>query len=73
MKVSKSEKKLAAIRKIVTEKQYGEVDGSPVDLYTASAILTVYDKQNGENKAKFLRLPVVRMAAIAFETIKWRG
>ena len=70
MKVSKSEKKLAAIRKIVTEKQYGKVEGSTVDLYSASAIVLVYDALNDENKAKYLGLPVVRMASFAFKMMK---
>ena len=70
MKVSKPEKKLAALRKIVTEKQYGKVEGSMVDLYSASAIVLVYDSLNDENKAKYLGLPVVRMATIAFKMMK---
>ena len=36
----------------------------------ALAIVLVYDALNDENKAKYLSLPVVRMASIAFKMMK---
>ena len=41
-----------------------------VDLFTASAIVSVLDAINDANKEKLLELPVERMATIAFNMMK---
>lgn len=62
--------KVAAIRRIVDERQYAKVDGCMVDLFSASAIIAVYDALNDENKARFSALTIQKMAAIAFKLVK---
>lgn len=58
-------KNIETLRKIVSECQAAKVDGALVDLFTASAIVKVYDALNETNKAKFAALPVRRMASVA--------
>ena len=62
--------KEAALRQIVADKERGKVGGTMVDLFTASAIVSVLDAINETNKEKLLALPVDRMATIAFNMMK---
>jgi len=62
--------KEAALRQIVADKERGKVEGTMVDLFTASAIVSVLDAVNETNKEKLLALPVDRMATIAFNMMK---
>ena len=62
--------KEAQLRQIVSDKQRGKVEGVMVDLFTASAIVSVLDAINDANKEKLLELPVERMATIAFNMMK---
>ena len=62
--------KEAALRQIVADKERGKVGGTMVDLFTASAIVSVLDAVNETNKEKLLALPVDRMATIAFNMMK---
>ena len=62
--------KEAQLRQIVAEKQAAKVEGTMVDLFSASAIVSVLDALNETNKEKFLKLPVDRMADIAFKMMK---
>ena len=62
--------KEAQLRQIVSDKQRGKVEGVMVDLFTASAIVSVLDAINETNKEKLLALPVERMADIAFRMMK---
>jgi len=62
--------KEAMLRQIVSDKQRGKVEGMMVDLFTASAIVSVLDAINETNKEKLLALPVDRMADIAFKMMK---
>lgn len=64
------DERIAAIRRIVEEKQYAKVDGTMVDLFTASAIVTVYDALNPANKIKFASFPAGQMGLIAFKLLK---
>ena len=66
------EAKLKKLRKIVSERQNAVVDGKRVDLYSASAIVSVYDKLNPDNQEKFLKMPVRKMADVAFRIITAR-
>lgn len=61
--------KLAALREIVERKQYAKIDGAMVDLFSASAIVKVYDALSEANREKFAALPVVTMAKIAFKLL----
>lgn len=62
--------RIAAIKDIVKNKQYAKVDGVMVDLYSASAIVAVYDALNDANKEMFASKPAPVMAKIAFQLIK---
>ena len=62
--------KEAQLRQIVSDKQRGKVEGTMVDLFSASAIVSVLDALNETNKEKFLKLPVDRMSEIAFRMMK---
>ena len=59
-----------ALRNIVAGHQAGKVDGQKVDAFSASAIVQVLDALSPENKAKFLDMPVMKMAEIAFKLLK---
>lgn len=61
---------IAACRSIVANGQYEKINGHMVDLFTASAIVKVYDAVNDANKAKLQALPVARIASIAFQLLK---
>lgn len=65
-----SEERVAAIRRIVAEGQYAKVDGIMVDLFSASAILAVYDQLSQENRARYSALVARKMALVAFKLIK---
>jgi len=63
------EDRIAAIRRIVEERQYAKIEGVAVDLFTASAIIQVYDKLNDQNKAKLAAMPVPKIAAVVWKLI----
>jgi hypothetical protein len=65
--------RIAAVRRIVTECQYARIDGCMVDLFSASAIVQVYDALNPENQAKYSGLDVRRMADLAFKIANRKG
>ena len=47
-----SEARISALRGIISECQYAKIDGIMVDLFSASAIISVHDKINPINQAK---------------------
>lgn len=59
--------RIEALRQIVNDKQYAKIDGIMVDLFSASAILNIYDNLNETNQDKYKELPAYRMADIAFK------
>jgi hypothetical protein len=61
--------RINAIRQIVNDCQYAKVDGTMIDLFTASTICQVYDALNDENKIKFASLPAYKMGTIAFKLV----
>jgi hypothetical protein len=61
---------IEACRSIVARKQYAKINGAMVDLFSASVIVRVHDALNEANRAKFLALPVQRMAQISFQLLK---
>lgn len=61
---------IAACRAIVDAGQYAKINGLMVDLFTASAIVKVYDAVNSANKTKLEALPVSRLAAVSFQVLK---
>lgn len=62
--------RIAACRAIVEAGQYAKIDGFMVDLFSASAIVKVYDAVNDANKAKFSALPIGKMASVAMKLLK---
>lgn len=64
------EEKIAAFRSIVARGGYSKIDGVTVDLFSASAVVAVYDALNDANKAKFAGLSVPKMATVAFKLLK---
>jgi hypothetical protein len=64
------EERVAALRRIVEEGQYAKVEGVTVDLFSASAIIQVYDALNAENRARYAAYHVGVMAHIAFGALK---
>lgn len=67
--MSKSMGKLDKLRQIVKEHQYQKIEGVLVDVVTANAILTIYDAINDTNKAKFIALPIDKMASVAWKVL----
>ncbi len=62
--------RIAAIRRIVDEKQYAKVDGQMIDLFTASHIVQVYDALSEANRAKFASFTAPKMGMIAYKLTK---
>jgi hypothetical protein len=63
--------RIAACRDIVARSQYAKIDGIMVDLFSASAILAVHDGLTREDlRAKYLAMPIARMAHVAFKLLK---
>ena len=53
--------KEAALRQIVADKERGKVEGTMVDLFTASAIVSVLDAVNETNKEKVQSLELSKI------------
>ena len=62
--------KIAALRAIVNGQGYAKIDGVTVDLFTASAIVKVYDALNEERRARYAKLSVPAMAHLAWKFVK---
>ena len=52
--------------KIVSECQHANIEGFSVDLFSASAVVQVYDRLNAINRDKYARMAVPKMVAVAF-------
>ena len=61
--------RINALRKIVATCEYAKIDGCMIDLFSASAIVKVFDALNVENQAKYANQPAPMMADIAFKLI----
>jgi hypothetical protein len=55
-----------ACREIVTERRAGMINGHPVDIYTAAAIVVAHKRENAHNRAIMERQTVPQLAALAF-------
>lgn len=56
-------------RRIVDERTMGDVDGQPVDLFSASAVVQVHDALSPENQARFEAMSPLAMAEAAFKVV----
>ena len=63
------EERIAAIQAIVKEGQYAKVDGTMIDLFTAVAIMAVYNAIKRENQVKFASLKAGAMGLMAFKIL----
>lgn len=57
------------VSQIVSNKQAAQIDGVLVDLFTASAIMQVYNAINDTNKEKMAKASITKMAAVAMNII----
>ena len=64
-----SQDRINAIRAIVDNSQYAKVDGTMIDLFSASIIVKIYDNLNEQNQAKFASFPAGKMGEIAYKLI----
>ncbi len=61
--------RIAIVKRIVNNGQYEKVDGGMLDLFSASAIVAIYDKLSPDAQAKYRTIPVQRMAIMAFKLL----
>jgi len=54
---------------ILKRKQHQKIDGVLVDMQTANVILKVWDALNSSNRKKFEKLPVKKMANVAWKLV----
>ena len=57
------------VSQIVSNKQAAQINGVLVDLFTASAIMQVYNAINDKNKEKMAKASITKMAAVAMNII----
>lgn len=62
--------RIAACRDITARHSFAKIDGVMVDLFSANAIIAVYDALTAQNKSKFENLPIAKMAKVAFQFVK---
>ena len=58
------------VKEIASKKQAKKIDGVMVDSFTASAISQIYDKVNDANKKKMEKLPITKLANLAFKMMQ---
>ena len=58
------------VKEIASKKSAKKIDGVMVDSFTASAISQVYDKVNDANKKKMEKLPITKLANLAFKMMQ---
>jgi len=62
--------KIEKLRKIVERGQWNKVDGTRVDVFSASAIVAVHNALSPEHKVSYEAMPVAKMAVMAFKMLK---
>lgn len=67
---AKESKIIQQMRQIVDSKTMGKVDGKKVDLFTASAVIKVYDALSGKNREHFSNLPLMKMVDVTWKVLK---
>lgn len=63
--------RIEQLRKIVADKQYAEVEGQVVDLFTASAIMACYDAGSERTKKIIATAPLLKVAEVAWKVVKF--
>jgi hypothetical protein len=69
-KLPRGTPRIDRLRWIVHHKTAAKTEGVMVDLFTASMLVQVYDNLSEENRAKFIALPITRMASVGWEVLK---
>jgi len=66
--------KIERFRRIFDTRQSEVIQGTRVDTYSASAVVTVYDKLDSGRKAEFAKMSVPKMISVAIRIIgeQWR-
>lgn len=65
-----SENTIEKMRKIVADKQAMKINGVMVDMFTASAVVQIYDKVNDGNKKKMEKMKPVQLANLAMKIMR---
>ena len=58
------------VKEIASKKSAAKIDGVMVDSFSASAISQIYDKVNDANKKKMEKLPITKLANLAFKMMQ---
>lgn len=61
---------LAAARWVVENRTFAMVEGSILDLFSASAMVQVYDRLSERNQAKLVAMPMVAAHNLVFKILK---
>ena len=61
---------MAKIFKIVIDKQYAKIGGTIVDLFSASALVKIFDAVNDSNKKKLNKMNINKLAYILDKAFK---
>ena len=61
---------MAKIFKIVKDKQYAKIGGTIVDLFSASALVKIFDAVNDSNKKKLNKMNINKLAYILDKAFK---
>lgn len=64
-----NEEGLAEMRRIVASRTAAKINECFIDMWSASAVVKVYDAVNEKNKARLLALPVGRVCEIAMQVL----
>jgi len=71
VETTSGQERIDECRRIVDRKSVRIIDGTIVDLWSASTIIGVFDRlEKPENKAKFLTMGIVSMAHVAYKVIE---
>ena len=68
-----SEDRIKAIQGVLDKRSYAKIDGTMIDLTSASAIMAVYNNLNDVNKVKFSSLTAYKMADLAYKILSKVG
>lgn len=64
---------IKTLREIVDGKRGQDIDGVLVDVWTAKAILKVFDNLTNENQASYEMLPIKVQASFAYKLLRKYG
>jgi hypothetical protein len=61
---------MAKIFKIVKDKQHAKIGGMLVDMFSASALVKIFDAVNDSNKQKLNKMPISKLAYVLSKAFK---